>query len=122
MTCHVAHAQAATRFCPDCGTRLREDITRVRTVYDLVALAERLKVRPDWHEPDEQGVTAKVFGQSFDNAGFWPYDPNQPDDRCQGSLDSECLEMYVELYQAGHPIAQVNLATLFAMACRTYSV
>ena len=28
----------------------------------LVALAKQLKVRPDWHEPDEQEVTVRVKG------------------------------------------------------------
>lgn len=120
MTCNsAAHERMETRFCPECGRRLQPEIVRIDNIRQLQEVARTLGVRPDWHEPDEQEVTAKVFGQSFDNAGFWPYDPSQPDDRCQGSLDSECLEMYVQLYQAGRPVAVINLATLLAMACHT---
>jgi hypothetical protein len=42
---------------------------------EFAALARELGVRPDWHEPDEQGVRARVEGLSFDNAGFWPAQP-----------------------------------------------
>ena len=36
---------------------------------DLVFFASEIGMRLDWHEPDEQDLTALVFGQSFDNAG-----------------------------------------------------
>jgi hypothetical protein len=80
---------------------------RIRTKKELVELARELGVRPDWHEPDEQGVSAVVYGQSFDNAGFW-------DDQRSAGLMHE--EMYVILYVGGSPAASVNLATLFAWA------
>lgn len=35
----------------------------------LLNFANHTGVRPDWHEPDEQEVTAKIVGESFDNAG-----------------------------------------------------
>lgn len=107
------------RWCKNCGEPAPE-VIRVNNVDALKDVAAVLGVRPDWHEPDEQEVTAKVFGSSFDNAGTWPYDPTLPGDLCRGNLDSEGLEMYVELCRSGHPIAQVNLATLFAMACGTF--
>lgn len=47
------------------------DITRIHTQQQLLDLARDLRVRPDWHEPDEQGLDAVVFGGNFDNAGFW---------------------------------------------------
>lgn len=119
MACPTTtHEAMGTKFCPDCGEQLRPDVIHIDGLYALRTVAEQLGVRADWHEPDEQEVTARVFGQCFDNAGFWPYQPNGPYETTN-SLDSESLEMYVELLQAGKVVAQVNLATLFALACRT---
>ena len=68
---------------------------------DLRSVASRLGVRSDWHEPDEQRVTAIVTGHQFDNAGA--------SDR----------EINVHLYKNGRQVARVNLATLFALAAGT---
>ena len=35
---------------------------------ELLRFAHEAKVRPDWHEPDEQGVEASVVGDHLDNA------------------------------------------------------
>lgn len=78
---------------------------RIQSKAELVALAKRLGVRPDWHEPDEQGVTAGTHGTSFDNAGFWG-----SDNTCRTQ------EQYVVIRQDGEAVAEVNLATLFAWA------
>lgn len=91
----------------------------------LTALAQKLGVRKDWHEPDEQGLTAQVFGQSFDNAGFW----GEGVDAQMRYSGSE--ELHVVLYKEDldddcdecgrphidrEPIAMINLATLLAWA------
>lgn len=85
------------------------DIRTITERHELVELARELKVRDDWHEPDEQDLTARVYGNVFDNAmgpGFeHAYGP-----------DKEFLEMFVELRKNHVPIAQVSLATLFAWA------
>lgn len=74
---------------------------------ELVALAKKLGVRPDWHEPDEQGVTARlVEGLTFDNA--------MGDMFC--AEQGKPWEHYVVLEQNGRPVALVNLAILFAWA------
>lgn len=78
---------------------------RINTKKDLKALARQLQVRPDWHEPDEQDVTAEVHGTDFDNAGFWPEE-----------YASGHAEMHVIISQGGKPVAAVNLATLFSWA------
>lgn len=88
---------------------------------ELVELAAELGVRPDWHEPNEQDLTAVVFGQSFDNAGFWPKS-------VAPGLEDVAQEMHVVLYRtewddtgnisSRDPIATVNLATLFAWAAQ----
>lgn len=69
----------------------------IRTKKELLVLKEELEVRDDWHEPDEQGLTADVKGTSFDNAGH----------------DSEKA---VILKKEGKEIARINLATLLAWA------
>ena len=79
---------------------------------ELIELAKQLGVRNDWHEPDEQDLTADVFGKKFDNAGFYGLDCMIPDNQ---------KEMYVVLYKQGKPVGEINLATLFAFACDTYS-
>jgi hypothetical protein len=88
---------------------------RIQTREDLRKVAALLGVRNDWHEPDEQDVTAKVMGRSFDNAGFWPREMYRDlHKRAPGAI-----EMYVEIVQDGNVVAQVNLATLLAMAAGT---
>ncbi len=77
----------------------------IHTRSELQALARELGVRPDWHEPDEQDVTAVVKGRTFDNAGLWP------------DARPEIAEKYVIIRQGGKDIAAANLATLFAWAC-----
>lgn len=38
----------------------------IDTPRDLAAFAREYGLRPDWHEPDEQGITARVVGTPFD--------------------------------------------------------
>lgn len=82
---------------------------RIRARGELVELANELGVRPDWHEPDEQNVTATTHGVRFDNAGFWGETHRTSDGH-------NFTERYVKLYKDGQPVAVVNLATLFAWA------
>lgn len=86
---------------------------RINSRQDLLDLARQLGVRHDWHEPDEQNLTARVEGVSFDNAGFWP---------TAAVGNPEIVEQHVILAlmdDHGRPVqdvAVVNLATLFAFA------
>jgi hypothetical protein len=82
----------------------------------LIKLAKQLGVRPDWHEPDEEGVDAKVFGNNFDNAGFWPKGSGAK------NFDGKevVLEKHVVIYKDKKPVAAINLATLLSFACGTY--
>lgn len=95
-------------------------IKRIDTQDELVALAKELGVRRDWHEPDEREVTAEVRGKSFDNAGFWGIRDEADMLARSGHSGALAVEQYVVLYQDGQPVAEVNLATLFAFACGTY--
>lgn len=89
-------------------------IRRINSRGELMALARQLNVRPDWHEPDEQEVGASVGGHSFDNAGFWGADTETEWRQRHGNTDG--VELYVQLTKDGEPVAEVNLATLFAWA------
>lgn len=88
-------------------------MTQVRFIHtrsELQSLAQELGVRPDWHEPDEQEVTATTHGVVFDNAGFWGR-------IFRSSYDGfNFTERYVTLYKGGKAVAHVNLATLFSWA------
>jgi hypothetical protein len=90
---------------------------RITDRAELADLARELRVRADWHEPDEQNLTATVHGQSFDNAmspGEW-YGTD-----IAGTPQAEMhviLRLYgVESDGPALPVAVVNLATLFSWA------
>lgn len=94
---------------------------KIMTRQELVDLAAELKVRDDWHEPDEQGITAAVFGDNFDNAmgpGYFYGTP--PDEHCELTVELRRFE-YDDHGQPveGEPIAQINLATLLSWASQT---
>lgn len=91
---------------------------KITELEELLQVKRELGVREDWHEPDEQAVTATVSGRSFDNAGFWGTE--LPRDLVEAGGE----EMAVTLYSGvedGEPVpyAIVNLATLFAWATRS---
>ena len=101
----------------------------------LQKLAVDLGVRKDWHEPDEQGLRAVVFGKNFDNAGHWGLEHLSrceldarsrlwnPKNTSDGGIIEDAeqfVEMFVVLYKDDKAIAEINLATLFAFACGTY--
>jgi len=71
--------------------------------HEIQALARKLKVRHDWHEPDEQNLTVEMVDGSFDNA------------MCDET------EAHVVIKQGGKEIAKVNVALLLAWACGTHS-
>ncbi len=82
---------------------------RVDSRAELIELARTLGVRHDWHEPDEQDVTATVAGTHLDNAGHWPADAH----------GDPGIELHVVLTQDtddGPRRYAVNLATLLAWA------
>lgn len=90
----------------------------INTREELIALARELGVRPDWHEPDEQSLTAELRGTpgNFDNAmGVEWYGHAHGEPRA---------ELHVVLRLLGPTddpdvavdVAAVNLANLFAWA------
>jgi len=74
----------------------------VQTLQKFKMLSKALGVRSDWHEPDEQGVSAEITGDHLDNAGAGP-------------------EFTVVLKKNGKEMGKINLATLLAMAAGTWA-
>lgn len=81
--------------------------------------ATRQGVRYDWHESDEQDLTARVEGVTFDNAGFWP-------SNVAGYAAPELHVIFsrTEVDDNGEigvieDLAAVNLATLCSWATRS---
>lgn len=96
-------------------------IKRIETRAQLIELQQqRLQLRDDWHEPGERDVTATVSGQRFDNAGFWGSSELALVITGQSFATHRNIEMFVTLYHEDEPVAEINLATLFAFACGTY--
>ena len=92
----------------------------IRTREEFRAFASAQGVRPDWHEPDEQNLTARVEGVSFDNAGFWPTDRLRPE---VAEVIGEAHVVFSRTADDGHggtslvhDLAAVNLASLCAWA------
>lgn len=77
--------------------RLNMNLDVLNNKEDLVQFANEYDLRADWHEPDEEGISAFVVGNQFDNA------------------DIE-KDMGLILVKNGKPIAVVNLALLCAWA------
>lgn len=90
----------------------KPSVQRITDREEFAKFARALGVRPDWHEPDEQHVYARVAGNSFDNAGFWP-----TEDRPFAA--PELIEQHVIFAQRGEVVACVNLATLCGWASRS---
>lgn len=96
---------------------------RITTATELAGFGGKHRLRPDWHEPDEQDISARVAGVSFDNAGTWPADLIiEP--------DSPALELHVIFSRTEWPddairprvvedLACVNLADLCAWAAQS---
>lgn len=106
----------------------------ITTREQFITFARTIGVRPDWHEPDEQGITARVEGTagSFDNAGMWPASEVLP---WPVELANKGWEKNVELHviisrtsedydetEITEDLACVNLATLCSWAAEPREV
>lgn len=90
------------------GNRIlpEQKIIGIQTPEDLDALADDLGVRADWHEPDEQNVSAYIRGNHLDNAmGSTMRDIG--DDNSSG-------EFNIVIQKDGEDVAVINLATLLS--------
>ena len=97
------------------------DIPKIRFIenrQELIALAKELGVRDSWHEPDEQELTARVYGESFDNAMCGTHkDLARNIQTMPWNYTIKDAEMTVVLYKGMDAIAEINLALLLAWAC-----
>lgn len=114
-------------------------ITVIRTAAGLRRFREENRMRPNWHEPDEQGVDAfPAVGTSFDNASADPLEFEvsravERDDDSVYAFEVSVLpaasaknprfprgvamgEHGVVLFRDYEPVAFVNLADLLAFA------
>lgn len=87
INCQPCLVQANLDNTPELLTQ--EQFAEFRRTHDL---------RVDWHEPDEQGITVRIAGSKFDNAGFPGY------------------ELTVVFYKDFAIVAHVNLAMLCSWA------
>jgi len=74
-------------------------IKRIQTKKELRDFQIKYRVRKNWHEPNEQGINARVVGKFFDNAGM-------------------SNELTVILIKGKKELAEVNLAMLFAWSTK----
>ena len=73
---------------------------------ELQQFAQTYGLRDDWHEPDEQGVTAFVTGIKLDNAFC----------EDQSGLPAHFQELVVHLFVNDSHKMSINLASLLAIA------
>jgi hypothetical protein len=96
------------------------DVERITTCLQFIRFASKHGLRLDWHEPDEQGITARVVGTplDFDNAMA----PGEVYGQWSGVDQMELCVVFSELDEEdgkrvrGRDLAVVNLASLCAWA------
>lgn len=93
-------------------------INYIESPADLHRFHVEHRLRTDWHEPDEQGISATVVGSRLDNAfGADGMRPAHPDPEVTASTE---LRVVISLDAAGdgdgRPVAVINLATLLGWA------
>lgn len=81
---------------------------RINNIAELARWANDHGLRPDWHEPDEQGVSARVVGDHLDNAMG-----------AAAAAAENVGELNIVLTVYGKDAAVVNLATLLSWASYT---
>ncbi|MDZ4232812.1 MAG: hypothetical protein U1C73_03420, partial [Dietzia sp.] len=91
------------------------DLDRINSAHDLEAFRIEHRLRNDWHEPDEQGITAYALGTHLDNA------MGPTVERHQGELQiviAKEVEGTPTPFDRStfQPVAVVNLATLLSWA------
>ena len=84
-------------------------VPQINTPEDLKVFAKEHGLRPDWHEPDEQGINAYVYGDDLDNAFGAGY---------VSEVEGYDGELNVVFTKNGERIAVVNLANVLAWATR----
>lgn len=82
------------------------EVEAINLPIDLKVLANELRVRTDWHEPDEQGVSVRIRGNHLDNA--------MGSRMADVGPDNQSGEFNIVIQKDGRDRAVVNLATLLS--------
>lgn len=97
------------------------NVHHIQDADDLERFRRTHGVRSDWHEPDEQDITATVIGHNLDNASTHVddvYDHDEPWKSFTVVLHEQAVDEESSLVTGpGKPLAYVNLAQLLSWAC-----
>ena len=96
--------------------RIPEGIECIRDAEQLAALADRLGLRRDWHEPDEQEVSARLVGTHLDNA----MGPGFIRGKSDTELEDPMTEFYAIIEHDGEQVAAVSICSLLAWASEAH--
>ena len=91
-------------------------VERLDTKGALSAFAENHGLRPDWHEPDEQNINARIIGTHLDNAGGSTSIRRVSEDGYDFTEFNIVLTTNGENDEPVKDLAVINLATLLAIA------
>lgn len=90
-------------------------VTSLRDPRDLTEFASTYGLRSDWHEPDNQGINARIIGTHLDNAMGSSV-------RFEGKRHCEFNVVLTRMDETDHvlqeDLAVVNLATLLSWAAQ----
>lgn len=94
-------------------------VEQIRDPHDLEVFRERHNLRPDWHEPDEQGIGARIIGRHLDNA----MGSTTRHEHAEWGGEFNVVLTFVEYNEESNEapprdLAVVNLATLLSWAAQ----
>lgn len=90
-------------------------VQEIDTPAELAAFASQHGMRSDWHEPDEQGIHARIIGNHLDNA----MSPRSTPARTASGEDYTEYNVVLQSENGNgtrSDVAVVNLATLLSWA------
>lgn len=90
------------------------DVPKINTPDQLAGFAQKYGLRPDWHEPDEQDIGARVYGTQLDNAMGAGYVAGDGIDT--GELNVVLYRIPDSHDEPTEDLAVVNLANLLSWA------
>jgi hypothetical protein len=92
------------------------ELNRIHSAHALEEFRQAYGIRNDWHEPDEQGITAYVLGDHLDNAMGATVEHGHGELQVVIAKEVESEEGTSFDKATFRPIAAVNLATLLSWA------
>lgn len=91
------------------------DLHQINSARALEDFRQEYGLRPDWHEPDEQGITAYALGNHLDNAMGPTVEHGHGELQIVLAREAEGMDTSFER-STFLPVAVVNLATLLSWA------